>query len=221
MGKLDNMIYGENPRQGFTRNGNFYHPEMEFQFSYPDGWHVINQRSLVAVVNSDQDAVSIMTLDGKSADAEASVNEFLNQEGITTAGKSSTTSSGLTAFRAEASGQTEDGTQLKFYIYAIEYDGSIYRFLNYTTAEKYGTYASRFNEITGGFKRLTDSGILNIQPVRLQTVKTSRSGTFQSFLPANLESFSITVSPEDLAIMNQVGLDEQISSGTWLKLPSK
>ncbi|MFH5884826.1 M48 family metalloprotease [Halalkalibaculum sp. DA3122] len=221
MGKLDNMIYGENPREGFTRNGHFYHPDMKFQFPYPEDWQVVNQRSLVAVVSGDQDAVSIMTLDGESAGAEASVNEFLNQEGITTLGKSDTQSNGLSAYRAEATGQTEDGTQLKFYLYAIEYDGSIYRFLNYTTAEKYGTYASRFDEITSGFKQLTDSGILNIQPVRLQAVKASRSGTFQSFLPGNLESYSITVSPEDLAIMNQVGLDEQIDAGTWLKLPTQ
>lgn len=219
MGKLDNMIYGDNPREGFTRNGNFYHPEMKFQFPYPDGWQVINQRSLVAVVNKEQDAVSIMTLDGKSKGAEASVNEFLNQEGITTVRKSNAERNGLAAFQAEATAQTEDGTQLKFYLYAIEYGGSIYRFLNYTTAEKYGTYASRFSEITGGFSKLGDPAILNIQPVRLQAIKTSRSGTFRSFLPGNLERLSITVSPEDLAIMNQVELDELITTGTWLKLP--
>lgn len=221
MGMLDNMIYGKNPRQGFTRNGNFYHPEMKFQFPYPEDWQVINQRSLVAAVNEDQDAVSIMTLDGESSNAEASVNEFLNQDGITTVGKSNAESNGLTAFQAEATGQTEDGTQLKFYIYAIEYDGSIYRFLNYTTVDKYGTYALRFNEITSGFSEVTDPGILNIQPVHLQTVKASRSGTFRSFLPSNLEDFSISVTPEDLAIMNQVELDEQISAGTWLKLPTQ
>ncbi len=221
MEKINNLIYGENPREGFTRNGNFYHPDLKFQFPYPDGWQVINQRSLVAVVNRDQDAVSIMTLDGESAGAEASINEFLNQEGITTVGRSRAENYGLRAYRAEATGQTEDGTRLKFYLHAIEYEGYIYRFLNYTTEEKYGTYASRFNEIASGFRELTDREILGIQPVRLQAVKTTRSGTFQSFLPRNLENFSIAVSAEDIAIMNQVELDEQISTGTWLKLPNQ
>lgn len=219
MGMLNNMIYGDNPREGFTRNGRFYHPEMKFQFPYPEGWQVINQRSLVAVVNKDQNAVSIMTLDNESAGAEASVNEFLSQEGITTSGKSNASSNGLRAFQAEATGQTEDGTQLKFYLYSIEYNGMIYRFVNYTTLDNYGAYGPRFKEITNGFRQLTDSGILNIQPVRLQTVKTTRSGTFRSFLPNNLESLVITVSPEDLAIMNQVGLDDRIESGTWIKIP--
>jgi predicted Zn-dependent protease len=219
MGMLNNLIYGENPREGFSRNGIFYHPELKFQFSYPDGWQVINQRSLVAIVNNDQNAVSIMTLDNESSGAEASVNEFLNQEGITTTGRSSASSSGLRAYRAEATGQTEDGTQLSFYLYSIEYSGMIYRFVNYTGLENYGTYAPRFQEITNSFRELTDSGILNIQPVRLQAVKTSRSGTFRSFLPSNLESLSINVTPEDLAIMNQVELDERIESGTWIKIP--
>jgi len=219
MGMLNDMIYGDNPREGFTRNSTFYHPEMKFQFSYPEGWQVINQRSLVAVVNADQNAVSVMTLDNESANAEASVNEFLNQEGITTSGKSDATSRGLQAFQAEATGQTEDGTQLKFYLYSVEYDGMIYRFINYTTLADYDTYGPRFKEITGDFRELTDSDILNIQPVRLQTVKTTRSGTFRSFLPSNLESLAVTVTPEDLAIMNQVELDEQIESGTWIKIP--
>jgi predicted Zn-dependent protease len=219
MGMLNNMIYGDNPREGFTRDGMYYHPDMKFQFSYPQGWQVINQRSLVAVVNKEQNAVSIMTLDNKSAGAEASVNEFLNQDGITTTARSSADSRGLRAFQAEATGQTEDGTRLKFYLYSVEYDGMIYRFINYTALDNYGTFGPRFKEITGGFSELTDSGILNVQPVRLQIVKTTRSGTFRSFLPSNLESLIITVSAEDLAIMNQVGLDDQIESGTWIKIP--
>jgi predicted Zn-dependent protease len=219
MGMLNNMIYGDNPREGYTRDGTYYHPDLKFQFSYPSGWQVINQRSLVAVVNNDQNAVSIMRLDNTSAGAEASVNEFLNQEGITTTAKSGLTSSGLRAFQAEAIGQTQDGTQLKFYLYSVEYDGMIYRFINYTALDNYGVYGPRFKEITGGFRELTNSGILNIQPVRLQTIKTTRSGTFRSFLPSNLESLPINVTSEDLAIMNQVELDGRIESGTWIKIP--
>ncbi|MDZ7755828.1 M48 family metalloprotease [Rhodohalobacter sp.] len=219
MGMVNNLIYGENPREGLTRNGMFYHPELAFQFSIPEGWQVINQRSLVAVVNSDQNAVSIMTLDNESAGAEASVNVFLNQEGITTTGKSSASSGGLRAFQAEATGQTQDGTQLKFYLYSLEYDGMIYRFVNYTGLDNYEAYGRHFQEITNSFRELTNSNILNIQPVRLRVVKATRSGTFQSFLPSNLESLAINVTEEDLAIMNQVELDERIEKGTWIKIP--
>lgn len=219
MNKIDNIIYGNNPREGFSRNGNFYHPDLKFQFPYPDGWQVINQRSLVAVVNEEQDAVSIMKLDDKSGNARASVNEFLNQEGITTVENSSASSNDLEAYQAVATGQTSDGTPIKFYVYAIEYGGTIYRFLNYTTADQYASYEPRFKGITHGFRQLTDSGILNIRPVRLQAFKTDGSGTFRSFLPNSFEGMPIEITPKELAILNQVDLDERIGAGTWIKIP--
>ena len=219
MDRIDNIIYGTNPREGFTRDGRFYHPGLEFQFPYPEGWQVINQRSMVAVTNSSQDAVSIMKLDSKSASAEASVNEFVNQEGITLLGRSGTSNNGLNAYRAEAAAQSDDGTPLKLYVYAVEHGNMIYRFVNYTTADKYEAYRDGFREITGGFGELNDPEVLNMQPVRLHAFKTDRSGTFSSFIPDDLDNLPVNVSPEDLAIINQVELDERIERGSWLKLP--
>lgn len=219
MSTIDDIVYGNNPREGFTRNGMFYHPDLKFQFPYPNEWQVINQRSFVAVVNEEQNAVSVMKLDSKSADAQASVNEFLNQEGITTVEKSSAASEGLPAYQAIATGQTEDGAQLKFYVYALEYGDRIYRFLNYTNLNNYATYEPRFKEITDGFRQLTNDDILNIQPVRLQVFRTDRSGTFESFLPADFENMPIEITPKELAILNQVELNERIEAGTWIKLP--
>ena len=37
LNQLNNMPLGEDPRQGFTENGMFYHPELRFQFRYPQG----------------------------------------------------------------------------------------------------------------------------------------------------------------------------------------
>ncbi|CAN5407772.1 hypothetical protein BH23BAC3_BH23BAC3_26960 [soil metagenome] len=47
----------------------------------------------------------------------------------------------------------------------------------------------------------------------------TRNGTFRSFLPANLESLILTVSRENLAIINQLELDDRIERGTWIKIP--
>lgn len=221
MSNIDDIVYGNNPREGFTRNGVFYHPDLEFLFPYPNDWQVINQRSLVAVINKEQDAVSVMKLDSESANVQASVNEFLSQEGITTLEESGISGDGLPAYNAIATGQTDDGAQIKFYVYAVEYGDRIYRFLNYTSLDKYATYEPRFKEITGGFKQLTDEDILNIKPVRLQVFKTDRTGTFESFLPSGFEDMPIEITPKDLAILNQVELDEQIDAGTWIKIPKQ
>jgi|GEM_PF-3370795 len=100
----------------------------------------------------------------------------------------------------------------------IEHDGMIYQFISHTISENHGTNGPLFREIPNGFKQHTDSDILNVQPKRLQSVKTTRSDIFRSFLPRNIESLTKTVAPEELAIMNQTGLFEHIESGKWIKI---
>ena len=42
---IDGLIYGEDPRQGYVENQNFYHPEMKFTFNIPADWQVVNSPS--------------------------------------------------------------------------------------------------------------------------------------------------------------------------------
>lgn len=218
LNKIDNIMYGENPREGYEQNRMFYHPELEFQFPVPDGFSVINQPSAVILVNEDQDAVVQFSIDSKNSTPEASVKEFLNQEGVNTLEQNSTQRNGLNGYEAEANIQQEDGTSLTIDITALSYNGNIYRFLSYTTSQQFGTYERQFASVPDGFDRLTDSSILNVQPVRLELVKTSRSGSFSSFLPSNMP---LDIQPLDVAIINQVQLDENIPSGTWIKIPKQ
>src|SRR5699024_4840534 len=114
-----NIIYGENPRQGFTRNGYFYHPGLAFKFPYPDSWTVVNQPSVVQVVNPEKNAVMIFQIDPKNDSPKASVNEFLQQDGINSVGASKATSGNLNAYEATATGQAEGGEEISLYIYSV------------------------------------------------------------------------------------------------------
>jgi predicted Zn-dependent protease len=213
---IDNIMYGENPREGFDRDGIFYHPDLKFQFPVPNGFTVINQPSAVILVNEAQDAIVQFSIDSKNSTPEASVREFLNQEGVNTIDQSSTQPNGINGYEAEANIQQEDGSSITIDITALSYDGNIYRFLSYTKSNQFSSYSSRFESIPDGFDRLTDSSILNIQPVRLELVRTTRSGSFSSFLPTNLP---MDIDPLDIAIINQVQLDDNIPSGRWIKIP--
>ena len=55
-GALENIVLGNNPRQGFTEGDTFYHPDLAFRFSIPSGWNVQNQPRQVAIVHPDQSA---------------------------------------------------------------------------------------------------------------------------------------------------------------------
>lgn len=216
MNAIDGMIFGENPREGFTENGTFYHPELEFQFRYPSGWQVINQPSMVAIVTEEQDAVSIMEIDGQSESPRASVSEFVSQEGFNVQAQRSDQNNGMNAYEAVALAQTEEGDEYQFHVYAVSYNGNIYRFNSYTLADNFSQYESQFMDITDSFAELNDDEILDIQPVRLDIRKADQSGTISSFLPNNLP---MEITEEDVAILNQVELDETIEAGNWIKIP--
>ena len=47
---IDGIVFGNNPREGFVEDGRFYHPELQFQISFPAGWQVENTRNAVYAV---------------------------------------------------------------------------------------------------------------------------------------------------------------------------
>ncbi|MDX1618893.1 MAG: M48 family metalloprotease [Balneolaceae bacterium] len=218
MRSIGGMIYGKNPREGFARNWVFYHPDLEFHFPYPEGWRLSNQPSRVVISNEQGDAVVLMQLDADSSTPRASVEKFVNQQGIVVLRQSSIESNGLPAHQAIATATTQDGTELGIYVYGLAFEGTVYRFISYTTQAQFENYLPEFERITTGFDRLTDTSILTIEPVRLQVSRAGRSGSFRSFLPDNLP---MEITAEELAIVNQVRVDDRIEKGRYLKLPEQ
>lgn len=216
MSMIEGMIYGENPRNGFAEDGVYYHPEFEFFMSIPSEWNMINQATQVIMVSSDEDAVIIFRLDQESSTARESVENFLRENEITTSDQGSAGNAGnFPAYQANfdiTEGENEVGVNL----YALEYNNQVFRFINYTDKSQFEKYATDFMMTTHSFNRLRDSRILNIEPVTLRVVKTDRRAPFSDFLPSNLP---MSITAEELAIVNQVYLDDTIEEGTLIKIP--
>lgn len=213
---LDEMVFGENPRDGFERDGRFYHPNMEFQFPVPSGWNLINQPSQVVMVSPEEKAVSIFRIDNEAETARQSVQNFLANNEIEADNQGSTRSSRrYDAYEAEFSVQQESQT-LGVHLYAVEYKGTIYTFLSYSSENDFPEYKPVFKETGAAFDRLTDRSILNINPVTIQTRRTSGEEVFSRLLPAELP---MNIDREKVAILNQVHLDDVIPAGTLIKIP--
>src|SRR5258707_10706594 len=94
--RLDGMVFGENPREGFFEGSAFFHPDLRFQMQFPRGWKGQNQKQAVGAISPQEDAIVVMTLvPGRSADQAA--NEFLRQQGLRPAGAERTNVHGLPA----------------------------------------------------------------------------------------------------------------------------
>jgi len=213
---INGMVYGNDPRQGFTENNTFFHPQLAFRFPVPPGWQVQNQPTRVILAAPEQKAVMLMELDNQNNSARNSVNTFMGQEGIELVSSSEASSNGLTAYKAVAEAANRDGSRIRLFVYAIEYDGNIYRFVGFTNKQAYNSYSPQFTNTTSNFDRVTDKKILNTKPVRLKIVEAERRDTFENLLPDNLPG---DVTAEDIAILNQVELSDTIEQGKRIKIP--
>ena len=213
---LDGMMFGDNPREGFVESGTFYHPDLGFSFPIPEDMTLYNEKSAVIMVNENQNAIIQLTIDSENNSAQASVQSFLGQEGITVMEQESISVNGYSAYEGIAGATTEDGTELTIDVTAVEFEGMIYRFLSYTMTEQYDDYSADFSAVSGGFNKVRDPKILNVRPVRLELVEVSSSGTFSAVIPSDLP---MGIEPLDVAILNQVNLDDEIERGTIIKIP--
>lgn len=216
MQMLDGMIFGKNPRNGFVDDNRFVHPDLEFYYPIPQQWQVINQPSQVILVKGEGDAVMIMKIDSENATARESINRFTSQEGFTVRESGAAQSADRwTAYQAKGTAE-QDGELLGVHAYAVEFQNRVYRFVNYSLESTFDQHIEEFEYVTSRFDQLTDSSILNIQPVRIQLVRADRDRPFRDFLPSELP---MDIEPEDIAIVNQVTLDSIIQTGTLLKIP--
>ena len=56
MKAIDGMVFGPNPREGFFKDGRFYHPELAFSVEMPRGFKGVNTKEAVHGSSPEGDA---------------------------------------------------------------------------------------------------------------------------------------------------------------------
>ncbi len=213
--QIDGIVLGTNPRQGFTENGMFYHPDLRFQFDYPNGWQVANGAAAVQIAEPNGRAVMQFTIAQESS-AQAAGRAFAGQQGFRVSDQQDARVNGNTAYVVGGTASTQQG-DLGVLAYFIEYGGNVYQFIGFTGKDSFGTYRDEFQSTFRSFNRLTNAEYLGRQPVRLDVEQANRTAPFQTFLSGRPTPYGMDAN--GLAIMNEVQLGQQIPAGTALKLP--
>ena len=98
--RLEGLVFGENPREGFFQGSRFLHPEMAFEMSFPPGWATENLKNTVQGVSPEEDAILQLSVAEVSDPANA-LKGFLAQDGIQPGTSSRAAINGLPAAGAE------------------------------------------------------------------------------------------------------------------------
>jgi len=209
--RLDGMVFGPDPRDGFFEGALFLHPRMRFRVTFPDGWQTQNQRQAVVAVNEDQNAIVQLSLTSQ-ATPDAAAQAFLAQEGITGSAPRRTTINRLNAVTADFQATTEQAT-LEGSAAFVAYDGNVYQMLGYGTTSAWRSNRDVVQRSFGSFGELRDRAALDVQPLRLDIVTVPRAMTLQQFA----EQYPSEVPVEQLALINQLEVGTTVPAGTRLK----
>jgi predicted Zn-dependent protease len=210
--RLDGMVFGENPREGYFIANAFYHPDLRFRIGFPAGFKTQNERQAVVGVSEAQDAAVLLTLAAGASPEEAARAFFSRQQGMTIGRSGRDSIGGLPAYTASFEAATEEGV-LRGQVSFVTYDGRTYRILGYAPAASFGRYQSAFDRSIRSFGPLSDPRYLNVQPRRIALVNLDR----QMALPEFARTYPSTVKEETIGLINGVEANQMIPGGELAK----
>jgi predicted Zn-dependent protease len=208
--RIDGLVYGQNPRQGFFQGGLFLHPDLRFQLRFPEGWRTQNTSQSVGAVSPQQDAVVQLTLAGASA--EQAAQRFFGQQGVQPAQVSRQSISGLPAVSGYFQARTQQGVVAGFVSF-VEYGGRAYQILSYSPGQRFSAYDRLFRQVGTSFAPVNDPQVLGVRPNRVDVVRVDRNMSLAEFN----RRFPSVIPLAELALINQVEENATLRAGTLAK----
>jgi predicted Zn-dependent protease len=172
---IDNIVYGEDPSEGFVRGRRFLHPKLGFTFTAPENFTLDNTAQ--AVIGVRDGGTQAMRFDVVKVPAEQALGDYLNSGWMENVDKASTEDLVINGFPAASANAS--GDQWQFRIYALRFGSDVYRFI---FAAKQKTTESERNarETVNSFRRLTAAEIQAARPLRIKVITVQPGDTVES-----------------------------------------
>ncbi|MBI5261071.1 MAG: M48 family metalloprotease [Bradyrhizobium sp.] len=172
---LDNIVYGEDPSEGFVRGRRFLHPKLGFTFAAPENFTLDNTAQ--AVIGVREGGSQAMRFDVVRVPAEQSLGEYLNSGWMEGVDKASTEDLTINGFPAAAA--TAKGDQWQFKVYALRFGSDVYRFI-FASRQKTTESERNARETVNSFRRLTLEEIQAARPLRIKVITVQPGDTVES-----------------------------------------
>jgi predicted Zn-dependent protease len=214
--RVDGIVAGENPREGFSDNGHFYHPDLRFQFDIPQGWKVDNTKNAVVVSEPGGNAVIQLTLvpPKQAQTPESAVRAAAQQQGTQFLDGGPIEIQGNGAFWGRYRIQGESGT-VDVLAAFISYGKNLYQMTGMAPTEAYASFARTIETTLRGFRELTDPRVLSVRPDRIRIYRTRKGETLRGIVKVQLPS---RMTLEEIALLNRLDPDEALGANIPVKL---
>jgi predicted Zn-dependent protease len=207
--RVDGVLYGPDPREGFFRNGVFYHPELGFRIDSPPGWKGTNQKQAVVWQPRDQNGVLALTL-ADSSNARAAAERFFSQQGVDLIGRWPLQPSG--AVGGQFTANTQQGPVAGAVTF-VEAGGKVYQLLGFAPQAEFRQYADPIGRAMQSFTRVSSRELGRVEPWRVDVVSIAQPMTLREFD----RRYPSTVQLERVALLNNAEPDTRFQAGQRLK----
>ncbi len=172
---IDNIVYGEDPSEGFVRGRRFLHPKLGFTFAAPENFTLDNTAQ--AVIGVREGGTQAMRFDVVRVPAEQTLGDYLNSGWMDNVDKASTEDLTIGGFPAASA--VAHGDQWQFKVYALRFGSDVYRFI--FAAKQKSTESDRnARETVNSFRRLTLEEIQAARPLRIKVINAQPGDTVES-----------------------------------------
>ena len=211
--RLDGLVVGPDPAQGFFDGSRFVHPDLGFTLRFPSGWQTVNTPAAVGALDPGGSARVALELAGKGDDPKPFADAFAAGRGGELRAKIEQVRAfelnGLRAFelRGEASGS--DGR-----LVYVAFAGAVYRI----SAASAGVASKRTRALaviaTRSFRPLTPEERAAVTVERLRLVRARAGETLDALAHRTQSAWDANA----LAIVNALPAREPLAGGRLLKI---
>lgn len=207
--RIDGVVYGPDPREGFFRNGVFFHPGLAFRIESPPGWKGTNQKQAVVWQPRGQDALFVLTL-AEASSPRAAAERFFRQQGVELLGQWPLQPRG--AVGGQFTANTQQGTVVGAVTF-VELGGKVYQLLGFASQGAFRGYADEIGRAMESFARVGPRELGRVEPWRVDVVRIGDSMTLREFD----RRYPSTVPIERVALLNNAEPDTRFPAGERVK----
>jgi len=175
LGAINNLVYGEDPSEGFVRGRRFLHPKLGFTFLAPEAYTLDNTAQ--AVVGVREGGAQALRFDVVRVPQDLSLAAYLKSGWMENVDTTSVEESVIGGYPAATATASSD--QWQFRIYALRVGGDVYRFI-FAAKDKTAEAEKSFRDTVNSFRRLTLNEIQAARPLRLRVVSVKPGDTVES-----------------------------------------
>lgn len=214
-GKIDGMLYGDDPSQGFIRGQNFLHPDLRFAFEVPPGFRLFNSAKAVLALGPDKSQIKF---DRAPEASSGSLTGYLTEVWAPKAGLKDVEAleiNGLPAATGVTRIRSRQG-QFDVRLVAIRTGPrDIYRFQFVTPPGQTAALSEGLRRTTYSFRTLSDAEAAELRPQRIKIHQVRRGESVSSL--AKKLPFS-DFRQERFLTLNGLDKGETLKAGQKVKL---